>query len=84
MLFTWHRYDFKIDVSRVAYSGPYRIEEDAGKYYSHVAVEVSMDPSWIGTDQVRHAVFGEKNGTTQLSLFPLVVSRYFAVVTSHV
>jgi len=54
----------------VAYSGPYRVEKIGKDIFTHVNVEVSISPEWIGTDQVRRAEFGKKDGKSLLTLFP--------------
>lgn len=60
--------------SIVAYSGPCRLENRSGEIFTHVAVEISVNPTWIGTNQVRHASLEEKGGKTILSLNPYTVS----------
>ncbi|KAE8443155.1 hypothetical protein EG329_002324 [Mollisiaceae sp. DMI_Dod_QoI] len=56
----------------VAYSGPYQVVQKGGETYTHVDVEVSLNPNLIGTEQVRYSSFEEKNGKSLLSLIPVV------------
>ncbi|TVY82744.1 hypothetical protein LSUE1_G002529 [Lachnellula suecica] len=60
----------------VAYSGPYTVEYDGNDTYTHVDVMVSMDPSWVGTNQKRHATFEEKDGQDFMSLIPVASGTF--------
>jgi hypothetical protein len=59
-----------------AYSGPYKIVYEGDLVFSHVAVQVSVNPEWIGTDQVRRVMFEEKNGLQRMTLLPYLVSQF--------
>jgi hypothetical protein len=55
--------------SFIAYSGTFTIE---GHDVVH-AVEMSLDPAWVGTHQRRHVELSDEGRTLTLSTDPLVV-----------
>lgn len=46
----------------LAYSGPYRVDEDRQLVY-HV-VTMSLYPNWVGSDRTRHIRFDDENSLT--------------------
>jgi hypothetical protein len=66
------------DIVRVArsltnYAGPYTLVEKEGEIWSECEVDIALDPSWIGSLQVRKVELGEREGKKVLVLRPVQV-----------
>ncbi|CAH0054249.1 unnamed protein product [Clonostachys solani] len=55
----------------LTYCGPFEVTEEAGDYLLSTAVDVSLDPNWIGGHQVRKAAIKEQDGRPLLVLRPV-------------
>ncbi|CAH0021552.1 unnamed protein product [Clonostachys rhizophaga] len=55
----------------LTYCGPFKVTEEAGEYLISTAVDVSLDPNWIGGDQVRKVAIEEQDGRPLLILRPV-------------
>ena len=58
----------------VTYEGPFTIETVGNDTRVHTNVEISLTPTYVGTEQVRDATLEEKDGKSILTLIPVVVS----------
>lgn len=58
----------------VTYCGQYTLLNVSGELFTHTAVEASLNPGWVGTDQIRHVSIEETNGTSILTIIPVYVS----------
>ncbi|KAH8650556.1 Lipocalin-like domain-containing protein [Tricladium varicosporioides] len=55
----------------MSYWGSFRVFSEDGDLRVATQVHISLDPSWIGTEQVRRASLGEENGKKILVLKPV-------------
>jgi len=55
----------------IAYWGRFRVFEEEGDLRFGTQVEVALDPSWIGTEQVRRVSIREEDGKKILVLKPI-------------
>lgn len=57
-----------------SYCGLYTVRNESGQLYTHTKLDVSLDPSWMDAEQVRHASFSEQDGKSIMTLIPVEVS----------
>ncbi len=58
-----------------SYCGLYTVRNESGEIYTHTKLDVSLDPSWMDDEQVRHATFEQKDGKSLMTLIPVEVSQ---------
>ena len=66
----------KVALLMVTYEGPFTVQTVGNDTNVHTNVEISLTPTLVGTEQVRNAVFEEKDGKSILTLIPVVVSWF--------
>jgi hypothetical protein len=57
-----------------AYCGQYRVVNESGQLYTHTKLDVSLDPTWMEEEQVRHATFENWGKREIMTLGPVDVS----------
>lgn len=63
------------------YCGPYKVFSENGETMLSTDVEIALDPSWIGTAQVRHVSFRKDAGKDIMVLRPV---QYMALPVSFI